>query len=159
MDIGAVVAAIRISGDSIPVIGFSVSEASNGHGRTGHDLIAAGDNRRLDDPKQLIGVTIRMTARTGKRASRGGIGVIEPSASKLNLPVGGVFQRNESGDRWAGRIGYVDYGNGIGYCIVDPGLLHLASSNTLKCNSARHGSDRNSSQHRTARCVDCKELV
>ena len=64
VNVSAVVAAIGIARNSIPVIRLCVAQSTDRHCRTGHDLITASDDRRLQHPKQLIGMSIGMTTRT-----------------------------------------------------------------------------------------------
>ena len=64
---GAVDTSIRITRNSVPVEGRRIAQASHRHGGTRHNLVASRNDRSLQDPKQLIGMSVRVTTGAGKR--------------------------------------------------------------------------------------------
>ena len=66
MNVCAVIAAVGVSRNPIPMVGLSVSQSTNRHGRSRHDLITKSDDRCFEDPKQLIRMAIGMTTCAGK---------------------------------------------------------------------------------------------
>ena len=70
VDVRTVIPTVRIAEDSVPMERRGVAQTTHRHRGTGHDLIAAGDDRSLQHPQQLVGVVVRVATFTGKRAGR-----------------------------------------------------------------------------------------
>ena len=125
-DVGTVVAPVGVPGDAIPMIRLGVAQSADRHRRAWHDLVATGDDRGVQHPQQLIGVSVGMAAGTRVR-SRGGRGrSIERDPSALDLGVGRIFQANCLDDFQRGRVVHVDQRHGVGDGIEHPGHGRLA---------------------------------
>lgn len=121
-DVGAVISAIWITGNAIPVKGGGVEESANRHGGTGLDLVSAGDDGGFEDPEELIGVAIGVATCAGKGSGGGGACGVEDSAAALEGGRGGVVERNGGFQDGPRGVGEIHERNGIGNGIEDPGL-------------------------------------
>ncbi len=84
-DLGAVVSAVGVAGNAVPVKGSGVAKAAEGHGGAGHDLVASAYDGSFENPEELIGVTIRVTAGAGKSFGGGGTGSVEGDTSPFEM--------------------------------------------------------------------------
>ena len=119
-NVGAVVAAVGIAGDAVPMEGRGVAQAAHGHGGARHDLRAARDNRRFQNPKQLVGVSIGMTTGAGKSRSGGRGSGVKRNAPAFEGGVRGVVQCDGRLHLELRGIGYIDQRNGVGHGIEHP---------------------------------------
>ena len=92
--IGTVGSSVGVAGNAIPVKGGGVTKATEGHGGAGLDLLFTSDDGSVENPEELVGVTVRMAAGTGKGLGRGGVCVVEGDASALEGGRGGVVERD-----------------------------------------------------------------
>ena len=113
VDFGAVVAAVGIAGNAVPVEGRGVAEAANGHGRAGLDLVATADDGRFENPEELVGVSVGMAAGAGEGCGRGGLRGVEGNASSFELGRCGIVERNGCFENRLGGIGNIDERDGI----------------------------------------------
>ena len=122
----AVVSAIRVTWNPVPVKGSRVTQSAQWHRRTRHDLIAARNDRSLQHPKQLVGMPVWMAACARIGSRRRGAGIVEPSASKFDVFVSGVLKCYQARHFGIRQIGDIHNGNRIGHRVVDPSGCRFA---------------------------------
>ena len=158
-DVGTVVATIRIARNSVPMKRRGVSEASNRHCRSRHNLISARHNWCLQHPQQLIRVSIRVTAGAGIRSGCRCRGAIEPGSPQFYLPFRWVFQAYNASHFRFGYVGKINHRNSVRDRIVNPRSRKRGFLRVVESNAARYGADIDTAQDVAAGGVNGKEFV
>ena len=121
-DICAIVSAIRITGNTVPVKGRCITESAKRHGRPRLDLASSRDDRSFKNPEKLVGVPVGMATGTRESFGAGGTRIIEGNTATFEWRGGGVVEFNGRCNDWVFRVRKIDLGNGILNGIEDPSL-------------------------------------
>ena len=92
VDFGAVVAAVGVAGNAIPVEWGGVAEAANGHGGARLDLVAAADDGSFENPEKLVGVPVGVATGTGEGCRGRREGGVEGDAAAFENRRGGIVE-------------------------------------------------------------------
>lgn len=92
VDFGAVVTAVGIAGNAIPVEGCGVAEAPDGHGGARLDLVAAADDGSFENPEKLVGVAVGVATGTGEGCRGRREGGVEGDAAAFENRRGGIVE-------------------------------------------------------------------
>ena len=92
VDFRAVVTAVGIAGNAIPVEWGGVAEAANGHGRARRDLVAAADDGSFENPEKLVGVAVGVTTGAGEGCRGRREGGVEGDAATFENRRGGIVE-------------------------------------------------------------------
>ena len=100
MEVRRVDPAVRVAEGAVPMVGLRLTEAANGHGQAGHDLIATGHDGRLEDPEQLVGMPVGVATGARKGACGGRRRGLECDAPPFHLRMGGVGEHDGIHHLW-----------------------------------------------------------
>ena len=149
--------AVGITGDPVPMKRGGVAKSPAGHRRAGHDLIAPGDDRRVEHPEEMIGVAVGMATGTGKRLRRRGGGRVEGNFSKAKRLGRRIGKGNRRHRCRMLPIGEIDERHFIGECRQHPGPHRRPAGIALEHHAVGPEAHRHAAEDRATGHVKSEE--